>query len=61
MQKLHQIQAQTHQHLLCQVNPVNPVKKQVNRKIQPVPAQKTQVQIQIQQVMMCNPLQVKLP
>ena len=55
MQKLHQIQAQTYQHLLCQVNPANQVKIQVNHINPPAPAQMTQRQIQIQQVMTCNP------
>ena len=61
MSKLHQIQAQTHQHRLCQVNPANPVKIQIKCKIAPVPAQMTQKQIQSQQVMTCNPLQVRPP
>ena len=59
--KLHQIQAQTHQHRLCQVNPANPVKIQVNRKIPLVSAQMTQKQIQMQQVMTRNPLQIRPP
>ena len=68
--KLHQIQAKTHQHQLCQANPANPVKIQVNcnpvkiqvnHKIQPVPAQMTQKQIQSQQVMTLNPLHVRPP
>ena len=61
IQKLQQIQAQTHQHLLCQVNQANPAKIQVNRKTQPVPAHMTQKQIPIPQVMTRNPSQVRPP
>ena len=55
MQKLHKNQALPHQHQLGQVNPANTVNTQVSRRIPPVQAQMTQRQIQIQQVMTCNP------
>ena len=61
MQKLQQVQAQTRQHLLCQVNQAYLVKIQINCKTQPVPAQMTQKQIPIPQVMTCSPSQVRPP
>ena len=55
MQKPLQNQAQMHQHRLCQVNQANQVNLQVNQRNPPALAQMTQRQIQIPQVMTCNP------
>ena len=55
MQKPCWNQAETHQHLLCQVNLANQVNIQVSCRNPPVQAQMTQRQILIQQAITCNP------